>query len=330
MDARRQPTREQLAWMYERMVLSRRFEAFMTEAYLEGKQPVFDFTKGPLPGEMHISSGQEPCAVGICVHLQRSDMVCAPHRLHHIAIAKGVPLKPMAAEILGRKTGLSGGRGGHMHLFDPDVCFGSTGIVGQGIGTAAGHALAAQVLHSGAVAVAFVGEGAANQGMFHEAMNLAGLWKLPFILVIEDNRWGISVSKDKSTAIARNSDRAAGYAAVGEYIAGNDVFAIFDAAARAVERARAGQGPTILEIETYRLAGHFVGDTEVYVPEDERTQRCDPIDVLAARMRADHGFSDAEIAAFDATAAEQVGEARRYAYDSPYPGGEEALAHVFA
>lgn len=324
------PTQEELLRMYETMVLSRAFEGFMTRAYLEGKRPVFDLTAGPLPGEMHISSGQEPCAVGVCAHLRSTDYVVASHRAHHVAIAKGIDLNKMAAEIFGKKSGYSGGRGGHMHLFDPAIRFLTTGIVGQAIGAAVGHALAAQMMATDDVAVAFVGEGAANQGIFHEAMNLAGLWKLPFICVIEDNRWGISVTKTRSTAIARNSDRAASYAAAGEYIEDNDVWEIYAAAGRAVARARAGEGPTILEIETLRLAGHFVGDTEVYVPAEERAARRDPIDVMARRLVESRNISADDLQTVHKRTADTVQAAESFARTSPYPAAHEAMDHVFA
>jgi TPP-dependent pyruvate/acetoin dehydrogenase alpha subunit len=161
------PSSAQRLWMYETMLKSRYFEERMAEIYLEGKKPVFDLSKGPIPGEMHLSNGQEPCAVGVCAHLTAEDALGAGHRLHHFAIAKGVDLKQMASEIFGKKTGLSGGRGGHMHLFDRRVNFGSSGIIGQGMSMAAGAALAFKMRGEPHVAVAVIGEGAANAGIFH-------------------------------------------------------------------------------------------------------------------------------------------------------------------
>jgi pyruvate dehydrogenase E1 component alpha subunit len=321
---------QHLRTMFEWMVLSRTYEERLAKAYLEGKTPIFSMAAGPIPGEMHLSNGQEPCAAGVCIHLSISDVVTATHRPHHVAIAKGVDLERMTAEIFGRRTGLGGGKGGHMHLFAPEVGFSCSGIVGQGIGLAAGHALAAKMKRTGGVAVAFTGEGAANQGIFHETMNLAGLWKLPFICVIEDNRWGVSVSKKQSTAVERNSDRASAYGIVGEHVAGNDLRAVYSAAARAVRRARAGEGATIIEIETERLAGHFVGDPQTYVPKHQLAEQRDPIQVEAARLQADGVMTAAEIDAVRVRAGERVGRAFEYAVASPLPDPSEALEAVYA
>jgi pyruvate dehydrogenase E1 component alpha subunit len=261
--------REQQAWMYMTMVKSRAFEAAVKRAYLEGKQPLFNMAKGPIPGEMHLSDGQEPCAVGVCAHLRKDDTVTATHRPHHVAIAKGVNLKGMTAEIFGRKAGLSGGRGGHMHLFDPDVNFCCSGIVAQGMGPAVGAALAAKLRGRDSIAVSFIGEGAANQGAFHESLNLAALWRVPVVFVIEDNAYGISVGKRDSSAIERNASRAQAYGMPGVFVPGNDPDAVFGVAREAVQRARNGEGPTLIEIETWRLEGHFMGDAEQYRPKGE-------------------------------------------------------------
>ncbi|MEM9024974.1 MAG: thiamine pyrophosphate-dependent dehydrogenase E1 component subunit alpha, partial [Bacteroidota bacterium] len=220
-------TLEQRLWMYEKMVVSRRFEEAIAEAYMEGKTPVFNMANGPVPGEMHLSNGQEPCAVGVCAHLETSDIVTATHRPHHQAIAKGVNLKRMAAEIFGKASGLSGGRGGHMHLFDRDVNFACSGIVGQGLGPAVGAALSRKMQGKPGVAIAYLGEGAANQGAFHESLNLAAVWGLPVVFVIEDNAWGISVAKRASTAVPQNHVRAAAYGIPGHFVADNDPIEIF-------------------------------------------------------------------------------------------------------
>jgi len=182
------------------MKMSRYFEEKMESAYMEGKQPVFNIGAGPVPGEMHLSNGQEPAAAGICVHLKKEDTVTAPHRPHHNAIAKGVDLKKM---------------------FDPEVKFSCGGIVAAGMPHAVGAALAAKKLKEDWVAVAFIGEGAANAGAFHESLNLAALWKLPFIVVIEDNSWGISVPKKESTCVDWNDVRAAAYGIKGYLVKDN-------------------------------------------------------------------------------------------------------------
>ena len=204
-------TKDQLRRMYENMVKARYYEDAMAVIYMEGKTPAFDIGAGTVPGEMHLAAGQEPCAVGVCVHLRPDDSVTATHRPHHVAIAKGVDLNRMTAEIFGKKDGLSGGRGGHMHLFDPAVNFGCSGIIGESAGVAVGAAMARKMQGTDGVAISYMGEGVTNQGAFHEAINLAAVWKLPVLFVVEDNGYAISVTKDASTAIKRNSDRAAAY-----------------------------------------------------------------------------------------------------------------------
>lgn len=326
------PTSDQQHWMYRNMVTSRKFEETIAEIYLEGKTPVFSMADGPIPGEMHLSDGQEPVAVGVCAHLNDGDVVTATHRPHHQAIAKGVDLNRMAAEIFGKKSGLSGGRGGHMHLFDADVNFACAGIIAQGMGPAVGAALSRKMQGKPGVAVAFIGEGAVNQGGWHEAMNLAATWKLPFICVIEDNAWGISVAKADSTAVANNADRAVAYGIAGTRIADNDPYAIFDAAGEAIARARAGEGPALLEIETYRLAGHFMGDAEGYRPEGEKDGLFakDPIPKMREKMLADGVASAAELDAIEAESAARVEAAIAFARESADPAPEDALTAVFA
>ena len=327
----RASNRSQRLWMYATMVKSRHFEALVKVAYFEGKQPLFNMAKGPIPGEMHLSDGQEPCAVGVCAHLRPGDAVTATHRPHHIAIAKGVNLPAMAAEIFGKKAGLSGGRGGHMHLFDPAVNFACSGIIAQGLGPAVGSALAARLRGSDDIAVAFLGEGAANQGAFHEALNLAAVWRTPVVFVIEDNAYGISVAKRDCTAVAGNAVRAAGYGMPGVHVPGNDPDAVYAAAGEAVARARSGGGPTLIEIETMRLEGHFMGDAEGYRPagEVEALKARDPIPAYRARLLAD-GFEAGEIDGAAEAAIAEVDAAFAFARAADYPAPEEAYEHVFA
>lgn len=318
-------------WMYATMVRSRHFETVIKSAYLEGKQPMFNMAKGPIPGEMHLSNGQEPCAVGVCAHLRPNDAVTSTHRPHHVAIAKGVDLKAMTAEIFGKKVGLAGGRGGHMHLLDPKVNFSCSGIVGQGMAPAVGAGLARKLNGSDAVAVAFLGDGAANQGAFHEAMNLASVWKLPVIFVIEDNGYGISVTKGACTSVPNNVVRAAGYGMPGEHVASNDPDLVYAAAETAIARARAGEGPSLLEIATMRLEGHFMGDAEGYRPkgEVESLQAQDPIPAYRRRLEA-QGFDSAEIDRLERDARDEVEVAVEYARQAEDPEPAEAFEHVFA
>ena len=326
------PTKPQLVWMYEMMEKARYYEDTMAAAYMEGKTPKFDIGAGPLPGEMHLAAGQEPCAAGVCVHLKKDDTVTATHRPHHVAIAKGVDLKKMTAEIYGKESGLAGGRGGHMHLLDPEVNFSCSGIIAEGTSPAVGAALAAKLNGSDAVAVSYLGEGAANQGSLHEAMNLAAVWKLPVIFIIEDNAWGISVPKSKSTAVPDNSVRAAGYGIPGFHVADNDTLELFKVAGEAIARARRGEGPTLIEVETYRYYGHFQGDPELYRPKDEvaKLKAKDPIRRLREAMIADGTVTQAEADEALAKVKAEVDEAFAFAKAAAYPAPEEALELVFA
>lgn len=324
--------REKLIWMYRTMWLTRRYEERLVDAYLEGKAPRFDIGWGPIPGEMHLAAGQEPVAVGVMVHLKREDTVTGPHRPHHLAIAKGVDLKKMTAEIFGKKTGLGQGKGGHMHLFDPAVKFSCSGIIGAGFPPAVGAALASKMKGKDWVAATFAGEGAANQGSFHESVNLAALWKLPVIFVIEDNSWAISVPKTKSTAVPSNADRAAAYGIPGVLIPDNDAMAVAEAAGVAVERARRGEGPTIIEVRTFRYLGHFQGDPEVYRPkgEVEELKKRDGIERFRQVLLAQKTLSAALDTDLRAGVERELDEAFEFARSSPYPSPEEALLHVFA
>jgi pyruvate dehydrogenase E1 component alpha subunit len=320
------------------MLVIRDFEERMVNVYLEGKLPpdiqhglAFDIGGGPVPGEMHLAAGQEPVAVGVCAHLRDDDTVVGTHRPHHFAIAKGVPLDKLAAELFGKATGLSRGKGGHMHLFDPERNFSCSGIEGASLPPTAGAALAYRKLGHDSVAVAFFGEGAANQGTFHEALNLAGLWNLPAVFICEDNRWAISVPKDKSTAIASNADRAASYGMPGVSVDQNDALEVFAAAGEAVARARQGGGPTLIEVQTDRYLGHFQGDAEVYRPkgEPDELRGHDPIPRLAATMRERGVLDDARDDKIRSRAAQRVTAAYEFARESPLPDPAEALEHVF-
>ncbi|HUZ26614.1 MAG TPA: thiamine pyrophosphate-dependent dehydrogenase E1 component subunit alpha [Streptosporangiaceae bacterium] len=316
--------------LYRVMVLSRTYEEAILREYHADKKPAFDIGAGLVPGEMHLSAGQEPVAAGVCAHLRDDDAVTATHRPHHIAIAHGVDLDKMTAEIFGRQTGLGRGRGGHMHLFDPATHFSCSGIVAEGLPPATGHAFAFQRQGSDRVAVAFTGEGAANQGAFHESLNLAALWKLPVVFVIEDNEWAISVSRKASTAISSNADRAAAYGIPGQRIEDNDVEAVYTAAGNAVARARAGEGPTLLEVHTLRLWGHFEGDAQGYRPDLAEVPGRDPIPAYEARL-TDAGILTPDlVASIKEEAVARVEKAIGFAKSSPVPAPETALEYVFA
>ena len=317
--------------LYQQMLVIRNFEETMAQVYMEGKTPVFDIGGGTVPGEMHLAGGQEPVAVGVCAHLRSSDAVTGPHRAHHFAIAKGVDLKKMAAEIFGKETGLGKGKGGHMHLFDPAVKFGCSGIVAAGMPVAVGAALAAKMQHRDDIAVSFFGEGAANQGAFHESLNLAALWKLPVVFVCEDNSYAISVPKGRSTAIARNADRAQSYGIPGISVNENDAIAVYEAAGEAVSRARRGDGPSLLEVHTDRYFGHFQGDPELYRDPQEvpHLKQHDPIVRLRQQLLEQGWLTPEQDTEIQRTAKATVDEAIEFARQSPSPAPEEALEDVF-
>jgi pyruvate dehydrogenase E1 component alpha subunit len=324
------PTAKQRIWMYEKMLTSRRLDEAVFEAYWEGKKPVFNMGAGPLPGEMHQSFGQEPTAVGVCAQLGPDDAVGGNHRPHHVAIARGVNLKRMAAELFGKKTGLSGGRGGHMHIYDKSVNFFCSGIIAEGMGPGAGMALARKMQGKPGIAVSYNGDGAANQGAFHEVMNMASLWKLPFIAVIEDNKYAVSVTKEESTVVPSWKRAAGAYDCHGEFVTGNDPDLIFEAASRCIERARKGEGPSILEIQTERLHGHFIGDVAGYRSKEEVAAQKDPIPLYRKRLLEEKVLSEEEMSALEAKVKSEVDEAMKFGRESEYPAPAEALERVYA
>ncbi len=315
---------------YRDILLCRSIDDALVEIYWEGKRPIFSFAAGPLPGELHSSRGQEPVGVGVCRALGSDDMITTGHRPHHVALARGVDPKRMVAEILGKSTGLSGGVGGHMHLYDPSVNFSSSGIIAEGIGPVAGMAMARQMQGLPGIGVAFIGDAAVNQGAFHEVLNLVSLYKIPFICVVEDNKWGVTTSKAESTVIERNSDRAANYGMVGECVTGNDVEVIHEAALRAVARARAESKATLLEIETVRLDGHFIGDPAGYITGERKAYQVDPIPAYRRKL-IDAGVLDDAIDRRIAAEVKAVtDEAIRFGLESPYPETVAAFRNVFA
>lgn len=316
--------------MYADMVTARYYEERLQEEYLEGKQPAFDISAGPIPGELHLAAGHEAAGAGVCAHLRDSDTVTAPHRPHHIAIAKGVDLKRMTAEIFGRRTGLCKGKGGHMHLFDPDVNFACSGIIAQGCPTAVGAAMAAKKRNTSDVAVAFLGEGAVDQGAFLESLNLAAVQNLPVVFVVEDNDWAISMPQDRVTDVANAAERAGGFDVRGVRVDSDDAVAVYDTARDAVGRARDGNGPTILDVQVHRRMGHFMGDAEAYRPDEdtERAKERDSIERLADTLRT-YGVDDADLDELREAAHERVDDAIAWAKEQPEPDPGETYEDVF-
>jgi TPP-dependent pyruvate/acetoin dehydrogenase alpha subunit len=316
--------------LYRRMVLIRTFEEAILKDYHADKAPVWDIGAGLVPGEMHLAAGQEPVAAGVCAHLTADDAVTATHRPHHLAIAHGMDLRRLAAEIFGRETGLGRGRGGHMHLFDPTTHFSCSGIIAEGYPPALGQAFAFRRRGTDRIAVAVTGEGAANQGGFHESLNLAALWKLPVVFVVEDNDWGISVPRSASTAVPSNADRAAAYGMPGERVEDNSVEAVYEAAGRAVARARAGLGPSLLEVHTLRLWGHFEGDAQGYRSDLEGVPGRDPIPTYEHSLLEAGLLDDTSVSSIRAEAAARVQDAVTFAKQSPVPDPAQATSYAFA
>ncbi|MHB1930391.1 MAG: thiamine pyrophosphate-dependent dehydrogenase E1 component subunit alpha, partial [Acidimicrobiales bacterium] len=254
------------------------------------------FVKGMVRGSTHLSQGQEAVPVGVCGALRPGDTATCTYRGHGVVLAMGAPLDRSFGEILGRRGGLCGGKGGSMHLADLSVgVLGSNAIVGAHLPMTVGAALAAQHLGTGAVSVAFFGDGATNIGAFHEACNLAGVWRLPALFVIENNHYGEYSPLRATTPIERLATRAASYGMPGVYVDGNDVTAVRHVAGEAVERARAGEGPTLIEADTYRQQGHSRSDPASYRPagELEAWLAVDPL-VRLERAVLDAGLATAE------------------------------------
>lgn len=282
-------------------------------------------------GELHTAVGQEAISAGMVGSLRAEDAVCSTHRNHMHAIAKGVDMRAMLAEIFERTTGLCGGFGGHMHLFDPKLKFSATGIVGAGVPVALGHAYAARLKGNNAIAVAVIGDGAVNTGAFHEAMNMAGALRLPLVVVVENNEWAISVPFEKASATETIAERAPSWAAHGLRVDGLDVEAVTAAFADAVSRARSGGGPSIIEAMCYRFRGHFEGDADMYrtMEEKERRRAADPIErtksLLIERGLATQSELDALAGSVKSSMAEMLASVRK----DPMPAASEARRYVF-
>jgi len=309
--------------LYRRMMLIRECEAQLNEV----------FAKNLFPGYIHSYLGQEACAVGVCDGLTDTDTIISTHRGRGHYLAKGMALKPMMAEMFGRSDGVCGGRGGEMHAADPSIgILGGNGIVGGGLPIAAGAALSAQLDGKGAVAVAFFGEGASNNGSFAETMNVAAAWKLPLLLVCENNLYAEMTPFADTVAQPDIARRADGYGLPGEIVDGNDVIAVREAAGRAIARARAGDGPTLLELKTYRWGGHFEGDPKKYrsrAEEEDWKDRC-PLKRFRAVLLDERGIDESELVTIEAETAAEVAEAITFALASPLPEPSTALSKVFA
>ncbi len=315
--------RDRLADLYRTMVRIRKFEELL----------VNEFAAGRIPGTVHLYMGEEAVATGACAALQPDDYIISTHRGHGHLIAKGARTDRMMAEIYGRETGYCKGKGGSMHIADPDLgILGANGIVGGGVCIAGGAALSAKMRNSGLVVVCFLGDGATNEGAFHEGVNLASIWKLPVVYVVENNLYAEKTRITDTTRIADLASRAAAYGLPGVVVDGNDITAVYDVMAPAVVRARRGDGPTIIECKTYRWRGHYEGDNQGYKPKEEveEWKAKDPIPRFRQQL-ARSGILSPELAdRIDHEMAEEIAAALEFAMDSPFPDPREAEEDVFA
>jgi pyruvate dehydrogenase E1 component alpha subunit len=283
-------------------------------------------------GTMHLSIGQEAVATGVCAALRKTDFITSTHRGHSHCIAKGADLTRMMAELLAKQTGYCRGRGGSMHIADVETGnLGANGIVAGGIPIAAGAALAQKMKGLDNVVVSFFGDGATNEGAFHEALNLAAVWELPVIFVCENNKYGMSNSTEKSMKIENISERGAAYGIPGVTVDGNDVDEVFEAAKLAVERARAGQGPTLIECLTYRHKGHSKSDKNLYRTKEEIEQwkTKDPIGRFEAKLLQAGTMTQVEIDEISETVRNEVRNAIQEASNAPDSDPGELLSSVF-
>ncbi|MER9346862.1 thiamine pyrophosphate-dependent dehydrogenase E1 component subunit alpha [Mesorhizobium sp. M0227] len=314
---------EQLREVLHKMYLIRRFEEGAEECY----------TRGLIHGTMHLSIGQEASAMGICMPLAEDDQITSTHRGHGHCIAKGAEVKRMFAEFFGKTTGYCKGRGGSMHIADVGKGnLGANGIVGGGIPIAVGAALSSKMMKTGKVVVSFFGDGANNEGAFHEALNMAAVWKLPVIFVCENNGYGMSTSTARSTAVKNIAERAAAYSMPGVIVNGNIFSEVAEASHQAIARARAGEGPTLIESKTYRHRGHSKSDRNRYRTKEEIEDwmsNRDPITLFESELREFGFIDDKGIEAIRDSVAQEIAEGIEFAKASPSPDISETGNYVY-
>ena len=311
-----------LLWMYEKMVVIRRFE----------EQAKREADAGKLRG-MHSSIGQEAVPTGMCAHLRDDDYVLGTHRSHHHCIAKGVDLSEMMAELLGKSTGTNKGKGGTMHIADINKgMLGANGVVGSNIPVATGVALSAKVRGTDQVSVVFFGDGASSQGSLHESMNLAGIWKLPVIYVCENNRYAESTPFEFVVAGQSVANRASGYDMPGVTVDGQSVLDMYEVSKEAVKRARSGDGPTLIEAHTYRYQGHFGADNTLAYRTEEEEVYYHERDCIArtSKYLLESGYvTEDELKGIDVKAIADVEKATKFANESPFPEDSELTTDVY-
>jgi pyruvate dehydrogenase E1 component alpha subunit len=314
---------EALLDAYRKMRTIRAFEERLNELVTAGK----------LGGFLHLYAGEEAVATGVCAHLADSDYVASTHRGHGHCIAKGVEVAGMMAELFGRATGLCKGKGGSMHIADIDRgMLGANGIVGAGIPLTTGAALTAKLRKQGQVAVAFFGDGATNQGQFHESLNMAANWQLPAVYVVENNGFGEFTPTEFVVPVTDIAERARSYAMTSEIADGMDFFDVYEKAGEAIDRARTGGGPTLLECKTYRFMGHYVGDPMVYRSKEEAEnwkQSRDPLDVFERRVIEAGLLESDALRRIDAEVIETLDRAVVAAEEAPFPSPEALFEDVY-
>ena len=315
-------TRDQRLALYRRMLLCRMFEERVYYLFLEGR----------LPGTIHQSQGQEASAVGVCSVLRSGDMITSTHRPHSHAIARGVPVRSLMAELFAKETGCCRGKGGSMHVGDQDAgMLPAIAIVGGGIPLATGYALAFKYLKQPNIVACFFGEGATNIGAFHEAINMAAIWDLPVVFVCENNKYAASTAVEKVMKVKHVSERAQAYGIPGETVDGNDVEITCRAMHRAAERARAGEGPTLLELETYRFAGHSRSDPGHYRAAEEVTawRARDPIACYEKHLMREGVLKPEDVPEIRSSIEAELDSAVLQAEQDPDPQPEDCLSDVF-
>jgi len=309
--------------MYKKMFEIRYFEEKVFELYAQNL----------VPGTIHLYAGEEAIAVGVCSNLRKDDYITSTHRGHGHCIAKGAELKRIMAEILGKKTGYCKGKGGSMHIADFNVgMLGATAVVGAGLPIAVGAGLSIKLRGTDNVVACFFGDGASNQGTFHEAINMAAIWKLPVIFVCENNVYAMGTRQSTVMLVENIADRATAYGIPGVAVDGNNVLTVYEAGQKAVERARTGKGPTLIECKTYRHKGHSRIDPAKYRPKDEVEEwlRKDPIRHFKEKLLQTNTLLEAEIRQIEKEVLTKIEEAVKFAIESPHPFAEEALEDVYA
>ncbi|MDN7241162.1 thiamine pyrophosphate-dependent dehydrogenase E1 component subunit alpha [Planococcus sp. N028] len=312
-----------LAGLYKQMWLIRYFEEKVDEF----------FAKGMIHGTTHLSVGQEASAVGAIAVLEEEDKITSTHRGHGHCIAKGAEVNPMMAELFGRTTGYCKGKGGSMHIADvASGNLGANGIVGGGFAIAAGAALTSQMKRAGYVVLCFFGDGASNEGSFHEAINLASIWKLPVVFICENNQYGMSGPVKDMTNIENIADRAESYGIPGKVVDGNDVFDVMNGVGEAVERARNGEGPSLIEAKTYRWKGHSKSDAKKYRTREEETEwrQKDPIERFRLILVNEGLLSEEDAENIRLEAKKEVEESVEFAINSPEPTLDDLMEDIFA